>query len=108
MLVAAATAAAPERCDVVAKLGQIDRLDIDAIFAARGTPASGPSDPRDADGDGTITVLDGSQCRLQCDFARCATAPPHCGLLGIEALLVLVPLARRARRRPAAAPEVRS
>jgi hypothetical protein len=106
VLVAAATAPPAERCDVVAPIGQIDRRDIDAIFAARGTAATGPDDPRDADGDGTITVLDGSQCRLQCDYARCATAPPACGLLGVEALLALVPLARRARRR-AAAPEVR-
>jgi hypothetical protein len=100
------------RGEVVAPFDQIDRRDIDAIFAARGTPASGPDDPRDWDGDGTITVLDGSKCRLQCDFARCAIAPPapSCGLIGAEALLVLVPLAlaRRARRRAAAASEVLS
>jgi|GEM_PF-2534844 len=108
VLVAAATAPAAQRCDVVAPIGQIDRRDIDAIFAARGSPASGPDDPRDADGDGQITVLDGSQCRLECDFARCATAPSSCGLLGVEALLALLPLAlaRRARRRAAAGPEV--
>jgi hypothetical protein len=107
VLVAATTAPAVTLCEVVAPFDQIDRRDIDAIFAARGTPASGPNDPRDRDGDGTITVLDGSQCRLECKYPRCATAPP-CGLLGIEALLALVPLARRARRRAAAVSEVRS
>jgi hypothetical protein len=108
VLVAAATGPAAERCEVAAPAGQIDRRDIDVIFAARGTAATGPDDPRDADGDGAITVLDGSQCRLRCDYARCAIAPSACGLLGVEALLVLVPLVRRARRRAAAAPEVRS
>jgi len=52
--------------------GQIDRTDIMAIFAARNTPASGPNDPRDSDGDGTITVNDGRQCVLECTNFRCA------------------------------------
>ena len=34
--------------------GDVDRLDIAAITAARNTAASGPDDPRDADGDGRI------------------------------------------------------
>jgi hypothetical protein len=91
------------RCDVVAVFGRIDVDDINAIFAARNQPASGPSDPRDADGDGTITVLDGSQCRLLCTHPRCARSAPisACGLLGIEPLgvLALLELARRRRAR---------
>jgi hypothetical protein len=97
-----ATAVVP-RCDVVALLGQIDRDDIDAIVAARNQPASGPTDPRDADADGTITVIDASLCRTQCAFPRCARSAPisSCGLLGIEPLgvLALLELARRRRSR---------
>ena len=50
----------------------IDMSDIQLITAARNTPASGPSDPRDFDGDGTITVNDARGCVLQCTNARCA------------------------------------
>lgn len=85
------------RCDVAPPTGRIDTADIDVIFGARGTAASGPSDPRDADGDGQITVLDASQCRLQCTFPRCK--PTACGLLGIEPLGVLALLEVRRRRR---------
>ena len=84
-------------CDIVAPLGRIDRADINAIFAASNTPASGAGDPRDFDGDGTITVLDGSQCKERCTFARCATSA--CGLLGAEPLVVLGLLAAVRRRR---------
>ncbi len=45
-------------CDVDSD-GDVDRVDISLLFAARNAPASGPDDPRDADGNGTITVLDG-------------------------------------------------
>ena len=80
----------------------VDRTDVDLIFAARSTPASGPSDPRDADRDGQITVLDSRACTLRCDNAGCAPKSEQqgCGLLGIEALVGLAPWAlRRARRR---------
>ena len=62
-------------CDVDAD-SDIDRNDINAIFAARNTPANGPNDPRDADGDGIITVNDGRQCVLQCTLPRCAIIDP--------------------------------
>ena len=52
--------------------GFVDIEDINAIVAARNTPASGPDDPRDADGDGTITLLDARQCVPQCTLPRCA------------------------------------
>ncbi len=51
--------------------GAIDRNDISAIFAARNTPADSPDDPRDANGDGLITVKDGLICVLRCDLPRC-------------------------------------
>ncbi|MGH9462106.1 MAG: hypothetical protein ACRD1X_12865, partial [Vicinamibacteria bacterium] len=56
-------------CDIDAD-GDIDINDITSIVAARGQPA-GPGDPRDADGDGTITVLDARSCVLQCSHPRC-------------------------------------
>jgi hypothetical protein len=54
----------PDVCDVDGD-GAVDRSDVDLILAARNTPAVGPDDPRDADGDGTITVLDARICILR-------------------------------------------
>ncbi|MGH9460677.1 MAG: choice-of-anchor X domain-containing protein [Vicinamibacteria bacterium] len=48
----------------------IDINDITAIVAARGQHAE-PGDPRDADGDGTITITDARSCVLQCSNLRC-------------------------------------
>lgn len=50
--------------------GQIDRNDVNIIFAGRGQNL--PGDPRDIDGDGWITVNDGRACVLQCTNANCA------------------------------------
>ncbi len=61
----------PLMCDVNNDT-QIDRTDIQTIFAARNTSATGPDDPRDKDGDGTITILDGRQCVLECTNPNCA------------------------------------
>lgn len=36
----------------------VDLDDLSLLLAARNTPASGPDDPRDLDGDGIITALD--------------------------------------------------
>ncbi len=58
-------------CDVDAN-AQVDIADIQAIFAAIRQPASGPSDPRDYDGDGTISVVDARSCVLQCTNPQCA------------------------------------
>lgn len=60
----------PLLCDVDAD-GDIDRNDINAIFARRNTPAV-PGDPLDADGDGLITVADARICSLQCTNPKCA------------------------------------
>ena len=56
--------AAPLMCDADGD-NDVDRSDILEIMAARNTPATGPDDPRDADGDGVITVLDARKCVLQ-------------------------------------------
>jgi hypothetical protein len=63
----------PEACDVDGD-GNVDRDDVGLITAARNGPASGPGDPRDADGDGVITVLDARLCILECALPRCV--PP--------------------------------
>ncbi len=61
----------PLVCDVNGD-GQVDIDDINAIFAARGTPATGPDDPRDVNGDGVISINDGRECVLQCTNPQCA------------------------------------
>lgn len=53
--------------------GDVDQNDLNILLAARNKPASGPSDPRDLDGDGKITVLDGRKLTLLCTRPRCAT-----------------------------------
>ena len=49
----------------------VDLTDINAINAARNT-AAGPGDPRDANGDGTINVVDSRFCVVRCTRAGCA------------------------------------
>jgi hypothetical protein len=51
-------------CDVDGD-GDVDVNDTEAIFDARGTNASGPDDPMDANGDGFITINDGRICVLE-------------------------------------------
>jgi len=60
-----------EKCDIDTD-GDIDRLDTRLIAAARGQNVD-PSDPMDADSNGTITIRDVKICTAQCTRARCAT-----------------------------------
>ena len=77
----------------------VDAVDVNAIFAARGAYASGPGDPRDANRDGRITINDARQCALACTLPECASPqPPACGLLGAEPLLLLGLMRLRPRR----------
>ena len=62
-------------CDVDVD-GDIDQLDISAIFAARNTPAAGPGDPRDSIPDGFITINDGAFCVTRCAIAGCPVITP--------------------------------
>jgi len=62
-------------CDVDTD-GDVDQLDLRLIIGARNTPAVGPDDPRDADGDGVIKVLDARTCVRQCNLPRCAIIDP--------------------------------
>lgn len=52
--------------------GVIDQNDLNLLLAARNTPANGPNDLRDLDGDGTITALDARKLTLLCTYPRCA------------------------------------
>jgi hypothetical protein len=58
------------RCDVD-RNNVINNEDISLIFAARNQAASGPEDPRDFDGDLTITVSDARACQQRCTNAGC-------------------------------------
>jgi len=60
-----------EKCDIDTD-GDIDRLDTRLIAAARGQNVD-PSDPMDADSNGTITIRDVKICAAQCTRAMCAT-----------------------------------
>ncbi|MCE4558026.1 hypothetical protein [Pelomonas cellulosilytica] len=64
----------PQRrtCDVDGN-GSIDRLDLNAILAARNAPADGATDPRDADGNGTVDINDARLCALRCTAQNCAS-----------------------------------
>lgn len=55
----------------------IDRDDIALIHAARNQPASGLADPRDADRNGVINVLDARMCTTKCTRANCASGVPN-------------------------------
>ena len=86
------------RCDVNGD-AFIDQSDVNAILAARGQPASGPLDPRDNDGNGTIDVLDSRACALQCSSPSCRPKAAMCGLIGPELLLPVWWLRLRRRQR---------
>jgi hypothetical protein len=91
--------AAKGRCDVNAD-GFIDQSDVNAVLAARGQAASGPTDARDNDGSGAIDVLDSRACALQCAKPRCQPqVVAGCGLLGLELLLPVWLVRRRQKRR---------
>lgn len=81
-LVLIAIPAWSEVCDVDTD-GDIDRSDIQLIAAARNQPA-GVDDPRDADGDGTITVTDSRTCVRMCTLSRCAIPEPDGSLIWDE------------------------
>jgi len=56
-------------CDVDVD-GDVDLNDIEAIFEARRTPAE-PGDPRDANGDGRINLIDTIICLFRCTNPMC-------------------------------------
>ena len=52
--------------------GDVDRDDVTLLRVALKTPASGPDDPRDLDGDGKITSRDMQQLKSLCTRPKCA------------------------------------
>jgi hypothetical protein len=64
------TTPTPQRCDVDTD-GDIDYFDLDRILRALGRPASGPTDPRDFNGDLRIRFDDLVNCTKQCTRKLC-------------------------------------
>ncbi|HWP85549.1 MAG TPA: hypothetical protein VNN17_10190 [Terriglobia bacterium] len=58
------------KCDTNSD-GIVNMTDINAINAARNTPAAGACDARDADSDGLITTNDSRACVVKCTKPRC-------------------------------------
>jgi len=58
-------------CDVDGD-GDVDKVDLSLISRSRNQPATGPDDPRDANGDGLITPADVIACVAQCTNPGCA------------------------------------
>jgi hypothetical protein len=61
----------PQRCDVDLDK-DVDIYDINAILRALGRRASSATDPRDADGNLRITLLDALKCTAKCTRRRCS------------------------------------
>ena len=68
------TAAYATVCDVDND-NDVDRNDLILISLARNQPAE-PGDPRDADGDGFVTVNDARACVIRCTLPGCAIVTP--------------------------------
>ena len=64
---------APQRCDVD-RDKDVDVYDISSVLRALGRKASSATDPRDADGNLKITLLDALKCTAKCTRKRCS---PH-------------------------------
>ena len=62
-----------EVVSIIKESYDVDLDDLNLILSARNTPASGPDDPKDLDGDGIITVLDARKLVLLCTRPRCVT-----------------------------------
>jgi hypothetical protein len=60
----------PLACDINGD-GYVDSNDIALITESFGTPVFGSSDPRDANGDGQINVLDARFCATRCNQTGC-------------------------------------
>ncbi len=62
--------AAPKKCDVDGDK-DIDAVDIDRILHSLRQQATGPLDPRDADNNNVINLIDAAKCTLRCTRFLC-------------------------------------
>ena len=62
--------AAPKKCDVDGDR-DIDAVDIDRILHSLRQQATGPLDPRDADNNNVINLIDAARCTLRCTRFLC-------------------------------------
>jgi len=62
--------AAPKKCDVDGD-SDIDAVDIDRILHSLRQTATGPLDPRDADNNNVINLIDAAKCTLRCTRFLC-------------------------------------
>ena len=53
--------------------GDVDLADVNLVLARRNTPAEGPNDLRDINGNGIIEALDSRTQTTLCTRTRCAT-----------------------------------
>lgn len=84
----------PLLCDADGN-GDVNIDDIDAISQANGTPATGPGDVRDYDGDGQITVLDARACVAECSLPQCVDPAKRASArVAVAGDLLTGPLAR--------------
>ena len=84
---------------------KVDIIDVQHILARKGQISRGPADRSDVSGDGQIDGTDALLCFVQCDNFGCrGRRSSRCGLLGAEALFVMLPLLRRRRARNGASP----
>ena len=89
-------------CELDGNPAQVDERDVAAIVASLGIPAAAPDgwDARDRNLDGRISTFDSALCSLECTNPNCATTVGGgCGLLGLEALLLPLLVARLRQRR---------
>jgi len=56
--------------------GDVDKIDLKLLRAARNKPPSGPNDLRDLDGDGKIGPTDEQMLKTLCTRPKCATTGP--------------------------------
>jgi hypothetical protein len=90
--------------------GQVDYRDTMMIESLADDSSDGSFVFAAKDGEvAEYTRLDAQACRLECEYAYCTTGEPLCGLVGLESLLVLIPVGmrglKRSRRRCNEGPE---
>ncbi|MCS5635905.1 MAG: hypothetical protein NZ990_05260, partial [Myxococcota bacterium] len=80
--------------------GQVDYRDTMMIESLADDSPDGSFEYAAKDGEvSEYTKLDAQACGLECDYPFCTTGESRCGLVGLESLLVLVPIGLRGLKR---------